>query len=221
MTNDQTVVGHNTMSSETKLWPRDWEAEIPGRVRGLIFDCDGTVVDTMPVHYAAWCRALDEVGLQFPEDRFYSFAGAPTVTIIQALSREQGVKCDAEAVAHNKERIYVSSMGELEPIHSVVGIARREKGRRKMAIASGGWKRVVKESLAVIGVEDWFDAIVGADDVEHGKPAPDVFLRAAELIGVEPAACVVYEDGELGFEAAKRAGMEVIDVRPWYLPREK
>lgn len=202
-------------------WPEDWEAEIPARFRGLIFDCDGTVVDTMPVHYAAWCRALSEVGIRFPEDRFYSFAGAPTVTIIQTLAREQGVTCDAEAVAHEKERIYVASMGELEPIHSVVAIARREKGKRKMAIASGGWKRVVKESLAVIGVEDLFDAIVGADDVVHGKPSPDVFLRAAELIGVAPAACVVYEDGELGFEAARRAGMEVIDVRPWYLPREK
>jgi len=202
------------------VWPEDWEAEIPERFRGLIFDCDGTVVDTMPVHYRAWCQALQQVGIKFPEDRFYSFAGAPTVTIIQTLAREQNIACDPEAVAHTKERIYVESMGELEPIHSVVAIARRERGKRKLAIASGGWKRVVKESLTVIGVEDWFEAIVGADDVLDGKPAPDVFLKAAEIIGVPPEACLVYEDGDLGIEAARRAGMEVIDVRPWYLPRE-
>ena len=103
------------------VWPQDWEAEIPERFRGLIFDCDGTVVDTMPVHYQAWCKALQQVGIKFPEDRFYSFAGAPTVTIIQTLAREQNIACDPEAVAHNKEHIYVESMGELEPIHSVGG----------------------------------------------------------------------------------------------------
>jgi beta-phosphoglucomutase family hydrolase len=201
-------------------WPRDWDAEIPSWVRGLIFDCDGTVVDTMPVHYMAWCRALESVGLHMPEQMFYSFAGMTSVAMIRSLSKEQGVTCDAEAVAHEKERIYVASVAGCEPIHSVVEIARRERGRRKLAVASGGWKPVVKESLAVIGVEDWFDAIVGGDDVTHGKPAPDVFLLAAQKIGVDPSACVVYEDGELGFQAAKAAGMTVIDVRPWYLPRK-
>jgi HAD superfamily hydrolase (TIGR01509 family) len=114
----------------------------------------------------------------------------------------------------------VASVAQCEPIHSVVEIARRERGRRKLAVASGGWKRVVKESLTVIGVEEWFDAIVGGDDVQHGKPAPDVFLLAAQRIGLRPDECVVYEDGELGFVAAKAAGMAVIDVRPWYLPRK-
>lgn len=201
-------------------WPGDWEAEIPGRFKGLIFDCDGTVVDTMPVHFVAWCKALEGVKLHLPEERFYAFAGMPTATIIALLAKEQGVECDAEAVAREKERIYIASLESLEPIHSVVAIARREKGRRKLAVASGGWKRVVKQSLTVVGVEDLFEAIVGADDVVHGKPAPDVFLLAAERLGVKPEECLVYEDGELGIEAAKRAGMEVIDVRPWYLPRD-
>jgi len=207
-----------TMASELQ-WPRDWDAEIPGWVKGLIFDCDGTVVDTMPVHYMAWCEALKGVGIHMPEATFYSFAGMTSVAMIRALSKEQGVACDAEAVAHEKERIYVASIANCEPVHSVVAIARRERGKRKLAVASGGWKRVVKETLTVVGVEDWFDAIVGADDVTHGKPAPDVFLLAAEKIGCAPGECVVYEDGELGFEAAKAAGMRSIDVRPWYLPR--
>ena len=202
-------------------WPDDWKAPIPERIRGLIFDCDGTIVDTMPVHFLAWSKALEEVKIHFPEERFYSFAGAPTVTIIQTLAREQGITCDPEEVARHKEKIYVESLENLEPIHSVVAIARREKGKRKLAVASGGWKRVVKQTLTVVGVEDLFEAIVGADDVVHGKPAPDVFLKAAQMIGVPPEQCLVYEDGDLGIEAAKRAGMEWIDVRPWYLPRPK
>ena len=201
-------------------WPKDWDAPIPERFTGLIFDCDGTIVDTMPVHFMAWCKALERFKLHFPESRFYSFAGAPSATIVRVIAREQGIQCDPEAVAHLKEQIYVESLEELEPIHSVVAIARREKGKRKLAVASGGWKRVVKETLTVVGVEELFDAIVGADDVIHGKPAPDVFLKAAEKIAVPPANCLVYEDGDLGIEAAKRAGMEVIDVRPWYLPRK-
>lgn len=205
---------------EVAVWPRDWDARIPERFLGLIFDCDGTIVDTMPVHFMAWCKALERVKLHFPEARFYGFAGAPSVTIIETLAKEQGVTVDAEAVAHLKEEIYVESLENLEPIHSVVAIAKREKGRRKLAVASGGWKRVVKESLTVVGVEDLFDAILGADDVKKGKPEPDVFLKAAEKIGIAPANCLVYEDGDLGIEAARRAGMEVIDVRPWYLPRK-
>lgn len=200
-------------------WPEHWDAPIPERIRGLIFDCDGTIVDTMPVHFMAWCKALAEVNIHFPEERFYSFAGAPTVTIIQTLAREQGVACDPVEVARAKEHIYVESLENLEPIHGVVTIAKREKGKRKLAVASGGWKRVVKQTLTVVGVEELFEAIVGADDVEHGKPAPDVFLKAAQLIGIPPEQCLVYEDGDLGIEAAKRAGMEWIDVRPWYLPR--
>ena len=205
--------------SRTPQWPADPDAPIPANIRGLIFDCDGTLVDTMPLHFLAWVKALDKVGLHFPEERFYSFAGAPTRTIIEIISKEQGIPVDAQAIAVDKEHIYVESLEKLEPIHSVIEIARREKGKRKLAVASGGWKRVVKQSLTVVGIEDLFDAIVGADDVIHGKPAPDVFLKAAELIGIPPENCLVYEDGDMGIVAAKAANMPVIDVRPWYLPR--
>ena len=207
------------MTFPAPVWPTDPAAVIPADVKGLIFDCDGTLVDTMPLHYAAWAKALEHVGLHFPEERFYSFAGAPTRTIIEILAKEQNIACDPEAVAIEKEKIYTESLERLEPIHSVIEIARREKGKRKLAVASGGWKRVVKASLTVVGIEEMFEAIVGADDVVHGKPAPDVFLRAAELLGLKPEECVVYEDGEMGIVAARAAGMRVIDVRPWYLPR--
>ena len=202
-------------------WPEDPNAPIPDRIKGLIFDCDGTVVDTMPVHYAAWCKALEKVRLHLAEDRFYSLAGATAHSITAMLAKEQGIACDPAAVAHDKEEIYEASLRDLVPIHSVVAIARRERGRRKLAIASGGRIRNVRESLVQIGIADLFDTMVGAEAVAHGKPAPDLFLKAAELIGVPPAACVVYEDGELGIEAARQAGMDCIDVRPWYLPRTR
>jgi HAD superfamily hydrolase (TIGR01509 family) len=203
----------------TPIWPQDPDAPIPEQYQGLIFDCDGTIVDTMPVHYRAWCQALVPLGLAFPEERFYAFAGATSPAIVQRLAGEQGVACDAAEVSRRKEDLYEASLGALEPIHSVVAIARRERGRRKLAIASGGRKAAVRASLAAIHVEELFDAIVGMEDVAHGKPDPEMFLKAAALIGVRPGNCLVYEDGDLGLDAARRAGMGSIDVRPWYLRR--
>ncbi len=200
-------------------FPLDPNAEIPNHIKGLIFDCDGTLVDTMPLHYLAWKKSMDSVGINFPEDRFYAFAGTPTVKIIETLASEQNITCDALALADEKERLFVANIESLEPIHSVIEIVHQQRGRRKLAVASGGWKSVVTQSLAAVGIDHLFDAIVGADDVAHGKPAPDVFLKAAELLQLEPRQCIVYEDGDLGIEAARAAQMQVIDVRPWYLPR--
>ncbi len=160
-------------------WPQHPEAPIPDRIQALIFDCDGTIVDTMPVHYAAWVKALTPHHLKFSEERFYSFAGAISSHIVAILAKEQGITCDPIQVAHEKEAIYEASLQNLEPIHSVVAIARREHGRRKLAVASGGRVRAVRESLSVIHVEQLFEVIVGAEDVAHGKPAPDLFLKAA------------------------------------------
>jgi beta-phosphoglucomutase family hydrolase len=201
------------------MFPTDPAAIIPERFKGLIFDCDGTLVDTMPLHFLAWKAAMQAVGITITEEQFYSFSGMPTVTIIQTLAKQQKVICDARTAAEEKERLFLENIESLEPIHSVIEIVHREKGRRKMAVASGGWKSVINQSLAAVGLDRMFDTIVGADDVEHGKPAPDIFLKAAERLNLKPEECLVYEDGNLGIEAAVAAGMQVIDVRPWYLPR--
>jgi beta-phosphoglucomutase family hydrolase len=203
----------------TAVFPKDASATIPDRFQGLIFDCDGTLVDTMPLHFVAWQQAMQEVGISISEEQFYSFSGMPTVTIIETLARQQHVTCDAQAAAEEKERLFLDNLESLQPIHTVVEIVHREKGHRKMAVASGGWKSVINRSLATVGLNGLFDAVVGADEVARGKPAPDIFLKAAELLRLPPAECLVYEDGDLGIQAARAAGMEVIDVRPWYLPR--
>ena len=202
------------------VFPHHHEAEIPAHIKGLIFDCDGTLIDTMPIHYHAWCKALEPKGILFPEEKFYSFAGVPTQRIVEILCQEQSKTFDPAAVAHEKEEYYLQLMPTAAPIHEVIAIARREKGRRKLAVASGGWRTLVEQAIALIDCTGLFDAIVGADEVVHGKPHPDMFLEAARRIGVPPADCLVYEDGAAGFQAAKAAGMELIDVRPWYLPRK-
>ncbi len=203
----------------TAVFPADPAAPIPDRFKGLIFDCDGTLVDTMPLHFLAWQQAMQEVGISISEQQFYSFSGMPTVTIIETLARQQNVTCNVQAAAEEKERLFLENLETLQPIHSVIEIVHREKGHRKMAVASGGWKSIINKSLAAVGLTGRFDAIVGADEVARGKPAPDIFLRAAELLHLPPAECLVYEDGDFGIQAAVAAGMQVIDVRPWYLPR--
>ena len=204
-----------------KTFPQHHEAEIPPHIKGLIFDCDGTLIDTMPIHYQAWCKTLADFGMDFPEPRFYSFAGMPTRLIVETLCREQGKNLDPDHVAHLKEKVYLKMMPKAPMIREVVAIARREKGRRKLAVASGGWHSIVVESLTHAGILNLFDAIVGADDVVHGKPAPDMFLKAAELMGLTATDCIVYEDGEPGFQGAHAAKIPVIDVRPWYLPPQE
>lgn len=201
-------------------FPQHHEAEIPAHIKGLIFDCDGTLIDTMPIHYRAWCQALAPTGLVLSEERFYSFAGVPTQKIIEVLSAEQNKPVDAAKIAHEKEACYTHMMPEALPIDEVINIARREQGHRKLAVASGGWHALVEKALKMVNCDTLFDTIVGADEVVHGKPHPDMFLEAARRLGVAPQDCIVYEDGEAGFQAARAAGMQVIDVRPWYLPRK-
>jgi len=201
------------------VFPNDPTATIPERIKGLIFDCDGTLVDSMRIHYSAWKEAMEAVNIEISQERFYSLAGVPTLTIVQTLAQEQNVNCDVQAAAENKERLYLAKIETIEPIHSVIEIVHREKGRRKLAVASGGYPDVIQKSLAAVGLQGMFDAIVGAGDVKHGKPAPDMFLKAAERLNVKPEECLVYEDSGLGIEAAGAAGMQAIDVRPWYLSK--
>ncbi len=187
---------------------------IPEDVEGLIFDCDGTLVDTMPAHFVVWREVLAEHGIDFSEKRFYELAGVPSVGVVEAAARDQGVSVDARAVGAMKDARYLAREDKGAAIAPVVAIARAERGRRRLAVASGNVTEIVMRTLRGAHIEDLFEVVVGADQVARGKPAPDVFLRAAERIGVPPHACLVYEDGDLGIEAARAAGMRWVDVRP-------
>ena len=191
----------------------------PANTRALIFDCDGTLADTMPIHYRAWARILAPRGIPFDEIRFYQLGGMPTGKIIRVLSNETGVpvaNAEIDAMIHEKESIFLSLLHEVEPLAGIVGIAERFRGRLPMAVASGGYRDVVRRTLDAIGIRDWFDAMVCAEDTANHKPEPDVFLEAAARLGKIPAeACVVFEDTDIGLEAARRAGMIGVDVRAW------
>lgn len=188
----------------------------PPTTRALIFDCDGTLADTMPVHHRAWQGMLADYGMSFPEPRFYALAGMPTPQIIRLLADEQGVVlADMEAMLADKEQRYVATIDEVRPIEPVFELASRSRGVLPMAVASGGHRWVVSQTLKAIGVSDWFETVVAAEDTDRHKPEPDVFLEAARRLAVEPSECVVFEDGDLGLEAAARAGMPAIDIRTW------
>lgn len=190
----------------------------PPGTAGLIFDCDGTLADTMPVHYRAWTAMLGRHGIAFPESRFYALGGVPTGQIIRLLADEQHVLVtDVDALVHAKESAFLKLLADIRPVEAVYRVAAAFRGRLPMAVASGGYREVVEPTLTTIGVKDWFDAIVCAEDTPRHKPEPDVFLEAARRLGVaDPARCVVFEDTDIGMEAARRAGMIGVDVRPWY-----
>jgi beta-phosphoglucomutase-like phosphatase (HAD superfamily) len=195
--------------------PADWMP--PADARALVFDCDGTLADTMPIHYEAWRQILPPLGIPFGEERFYALGGMPTAKIIRLLSGETGIAVgDVDSLVLRKEEIFLTMLHTVEPLAGIVGIAERYRGKLPMAVASGGYRSVVTKTLTAIGILDWFDALVCAEDTPKHKPEPDVFLEAARRLGdIPPKACVVFEDTDIGLEAASRAGMLGVDVRKW------
>ncbi len=187
--------------------------EIPeGEFGGYIFDCDGTLADSMPLHYRAWQTALKEHGAEFPEALFYELGGTPTEMVVTILNERHGHAMPPKQTAAFKESLYLEMLHEVQPIAAVVEFARRYAGRVPIAVASGGHRGIVSRTLQALGIEELFDAIVGAEDYLHGKPAPDPFLEAARQLGVEPEKCLVFEDTQLGIEAAVAAGMQWVHV---------
>ena len=193
---------------------------LPSHIKGLVFDCDGTLADTMPLHWRAWHIITQRYGLHFPEDRFYSLGGVPARDILKLLAQEQGRSLDHIAVAHEKEETYLTTLSQIEPIHAVVEIAKANHGKIPMAVASGGTEKIIGMVLERLNIRNLFDAIVTSEMVKNQKPAPDIFLEAARLIGVKPKFCRAYEDTDLGMQAIRSAGMEAVDVRELLLKLE-
>jgi len=188
-------------------------------IRGLIFDCDGTLADTMPAHYEAWMTVLARYDLAMSEERFYALGGWPTKRVAELLVGESGRPVDVERIAHEKETLFEQSLHLVRAIEPVAVVVASEQGKLPMAVATGATQAICQRILRQIGLSDAFDTIVAADDVPRHKPAPDIFLEAARRIDVAPPYCRVYEDTDPGVAAARAAGMEYIDVRTFYTPR--
>jgi beta-phosphoglucomutase-like phosphatase (HAD superfamily) len=194
---------------------------MPTPERAFIFDLDGTLADTMPSHFAAWTRIAARHGLTFPEARFYALGGVPTAKIAAMLIAETRLDLDPLVVSHEKEEAYFDGLttgAGVVAIEPVLALARRHRSEGPLAVASGGVRRIVMRTLEALGIADWFAAVVAAEDTIRHKPEPDVFLEAARRVHAVPATCTVYEDTDIGLEAARRAGMIGVDVRPLIKP---
>lgn len=188
--------------------------QIPFEYDALIFDLDGTLADTMPLHYKACNLVCNQYGFEFPYDFFLSQAGRPTIEVFEDLVKIYGHNVNGALLGEKKEAKFLEVIQEVTPIELTQRIALEHEGKIPMAIGSGGQRKSVELTLDVIGMANIFDAVVSCDDVNHPKPHPETFLKAAEIMGVQPQKCVVFEDGEPGIVAAKAAGMHCIDVRP-------
>ncbi len=189
--------------------------DIPeGPFAGYIFDCDGTLVDTMPLHYRAWNIAMQRSGLrgELDEDLFYSLGGVPTRRVAELLGAHYRLGLDPDRLFVEKEEIFLELQEELRVIPAVVEFARAVARRAPVSVASGGPKPIVRQTLERTGLADLFRIVVTPEDVTHGKPAPDMFLLAAAQMGVEPKQCLVFEDADPGFRAAEAAGMQWVRV---------
>ncbi len=183
-------------------------------IKGLIFDFDGTLADTMFFHWKAWDIVAQRHGIALTRQRLYSMGGIPSRDILLILKEEQKLPhLDVEGIAHEKEEEYVKMMSRVVLIDTIAAIARENLGKLPMAIATGGRRSIMDRILPQLGIQNWFDAVVTSQDVVHQKPAPDIFLEAARRIGVPPQNCRAYEDTDLGLAGIRAAGMEAVDVR--------
>ena len=189
---------------------------IPSHIRGLIFDLDGTLADTMPIHVQAWAEAGKLYGLTITGDMILPMAGMPTVAVVPELNKTFDWNLDPVEFRYHKNEAYYrikADLGKVRTISHNVKIAESYKDNLPMAVGTGSSHENAIVSLNDLGITHWFKGVVGADDIQNPKPAPDTFLKCADMIKVHPRNCLVFEDGPMGIEAAKAAGMQVIDIR--------
>ncbi|MBB5326448.1 HAD family hydrolase [Tunturiibacter gelidoferens] len=187
-----------------------------GPFKAYLFDCDGTIVDSMPLHYIAWKSILAEWNCEFGEETFYAWGGMPVSEIISTLNTRDGLSMPGEEVARRKEALYFEILPELKAVPEVLEHIEFSHGQIPFAVVSGSTRDSVTSSLEVLGLLDKFETLVCAGDYERSKPDPEPFLIAANQLGVNPEDCLVFEDTEMGIQAATAAGMASVKVlQPW------
>jgi beta-phosphoglucomutase family hydrolase len=183
-----------------------------GDFKAYLFDCDGTIADSMPLHYQAWKKALDEQNCTFSEQLFYDWGGVAVADVIRRLNEMQQLNMSVADVADRKESFYLENLLQLKAIPEVVEHITANHGRIPLAVVSGSTRDSVQSSLTALNLLDRFETLVCAGDYKKGKPDPEAFLLAAERLGVAPESCLVFEDADLGIQAAAAAGMASVKV---------
>ena len=193
--------------------------EVQPNIKGLIFDLDGTLADTLPYHYRAWLVACKKFDVSVNKEFMKKHTGSPTWVIADKLLKENNLdgKISAEEITEEKMRsFYAEHQQFVTPIEPVVDIVKRYYGKLPMAVGTGAQRLAAEKTLEIINMRQYFDIIVTANDVKNYKPHPETFLKCAERMNIEPRFIEVFEDGALGIAAAKAAGMNVTDVSSWY-----
>ncbi|MBZ4193471.1 MAG: HAD family phosphatase [Candidatus Contendobacter sp.] len=188
---------------------------VPDWVRGLIFDCDGTLADSLPLHYAAWEETFAALDLPCSLELLLRHNGKPTDLIVALYNAEFGRTINVAEFTADKERRTYARLEQTKPLEPAAGLARRYYGRLPLAVVSGSNRANVERTLRAIGLRELFPVVLTADDGLPPKPAPELFLEAARQLQIEPGYCQVFEDADSGLEAARRAGMLATDVRPF------
>jgi len=183
--------------------------------KALIFDLDGTLSDSLPVHLATWDLVGEKYGFDFDPKIIYEMTGMPTIEFARRVVRDYKLNADPHELVRMKQEAFWSMAHLLRPIEEVFAVLRAYHGKLPMSVGTGAGRKSAMVQLETLGILDLFVAVVSADDVTSHKPEPDTFLECARLMGVEPQYCQVFEDGVLGIEAAEKAGMIVTDVRPF------
>ena len=192
------------------------ELKLFSKTKGLIFDLDGTITDTMPIHYIAWEKTVARYGVKLSQKIFYSLAGVPAYESVKELNKIFSVKMDPQKVGDEKEQEYERNMSMARPIEPAVRLIHKYAGKLPMSIGTGTGRIIAEKAIKIIGLTSYFPIVVTSDDVKKGKPDPETFLLCAKLMNIEPSKCQVFEDSELGFKAARKAGMMMTDIKKYY-----
>jgi HAD superfamily hydrolase (TIGR01509 family) len=193
---------------------------IDDQIRALIFDCDGTLVDSMPLHMKAWEKAFYFLNEKYDYDFLYSLKGMKEIEIIELYNKKFGKDINPEAIVAEKHKYFKKNIHYVEPIYPVVKIAKKYFGKFPLAVVSGSVRDIVHKELEVTGIIDLFKIILTASDPFKPKPSPDIFIAASNNLNVSPEQCLVFEDGDSGIETALKAGMQTVDVREYLFMKE-
>lgn len=192
------------------------DLELHSGMKAVIFDLDGTLANSIPLHIKSWHIACNSFNYKFDESIIPKLTGQPTVVFAEYIRKDSGCKLSANEIMDRKLAYFYQFAHTIKPHQKVAEFVQKYHGKIPMSIGTGGGSKCTKLILEAIGMNTLFDKVVTADDVTRHKPEPDTFLKCAELMGIEPQFCQVFEDGELGMQAARNAGMLVVDVRPFY-----